>query len=100
MRSLSEAKVQLPRPAAVPVACKGSAATSVLFTRLYKRYKPTTPSASNRRFGLHAGGFGGAEAELLAKHRPELASWPTVSADHCTGDGLKLGAFVSIASRS
>ncbi|CAJ1453485.1 unnamed protein product [Effrenium voratum] len=43
------------------------------------------------------GGFGGAEAELLAKHRPELASWPTVSADHCTGDGLKLGEQVGAA---
>ena len=39
------------------------------------------------------GGFaaGVGPGSVLAKYRPDLVNLPTASAEHCTGDGLKLG---------
>lgn len=45
---------------------------------------------------ITTGGFGAdfTESSLLAKYRPELLKFSTTNGDHCTGDGLKMGAAV------
>ena len=45
---------------------------------------------------ITTGGFGAdfTDSSLLAKYRPELLSFSTTNGDHCTGDGLKMGAAV------
>jgi flavocytochrome c len=43
-----------------------------------------------------SGGFGAdfSNDSLLAKHRPDLLHLPTTNGEHCTGDGIKMGATV------
>lgn len=40
------------------------------------------------------GGFGAdfSKSSLLAKYRPELLGYATTNGEHCTGDGMKMGA--------
>ncbi|CAE7344930.1 osm1 [Symbiodinium sp. CCMP2456] len=54
---------------------------------------------SSKEYGpviLCTGGFaaGVGPGSVLAKYRPDLVNLPTASAEHCTGDGLKLGEDV------
>merc|ERR1719453_2131872 len=46
------------------------------------------------------GGFGAdfTNAGLLAKYRPDLLHLPTTNGDHCTGDGIKMGAEIGGAT--
>merc|ERR1719441_58366 len=47
-----------------------------------------------------SGGYGadfGADS-LLAKYRPDLLHLPTTNGEHCTGDGIKMGAEVGGAT--
>merc|ERR1711937_786346 len=45
---------------------------------------------------LCSGGFGAdfTQESLLAKYRPDLMHLPTTNGEHCTGDGIKLGAEI------
>merc|ERR1719316_1730303 len=45
---------------------------------------------------LASGGFGAdfTSSGLLAKYRPDLLHLPTTNGEHCTGDGIKMGAEV------
>merc|ERR1711937_799400 len=45
---------------------------------------------------LATGGFGAdfTVDSLLAQHRPDLMHLPTTNGEHCTGDGLKMGAAI------
>merc|ERR1719231_628312 len=42
------------------------------------------------------GGFGAdfSQDSLLAQHRPDLMHLPTTNGEHCTGDGIKMGAAI------
>ena len=45
---------------------------------------------------LASGGFGAdfTVDSLLAQHRPDLMHLPTTNGEHCTGDGIKMGAAI------
>merc|ERR1719163_1967080 len=45
---------------------------------------------------LATGGFGAdfTTDSLLAQHRPDLMHLPTTNGEHCTGDGIKMGAAI------
>jgi succinate dehydrogenase/fumarate reductase flavoprotein subunit len=45
---------------------------------------------------LASGGFGAdfSKDSLLATHRPDLVHLPTTNGEHCTGDGIKMGAQI------
>merc|ERR1712224_6531 len=45
---------------------------------------------------LATGGFGAdfTVDSLLAQHRPDLMHLPTTNGEHCTGDGIKMGAAI------
>merc|ERR1711972_696089 len=68
----------------------GNACVGLVFTKGGKEFQEHGPVI------LCSGGFGAdfTSDSLLAQYRPDLMHLPTTNGEHCTGDGIKMGAAI------